>query len=507
MNPRIESAVTREICGTDQKQFSEFDSGRRYSQNNLRASCSPGYWRIARSRIIWLLLLAFSFTVAFASIGRAATARPRLLVLTDIGGDPDDQQSMVRLLVHANEFDLEGLVASASGTPGELNESVTKPHLIGEQIEAYAKVLPNLSKHASGFPSAESLRAVLKSGNPNRGRDFIGEGHDTEGSRWIIACADRTDPRPLNVTIWGGQTDLAQALWRVQKDRGTGDFQEFQSRLRVFDISDQDKVQDWLFAEFPDVSYILSKSPKGTDKRQGAYRGMYLGGDEALTSLAWLDEHVRRDHGPLGALYPPKTWTAPNPNGALKEGDTPSWFFFYQNGLGDATHPEWGGWGGRYAKESRGLFRDAKETAGGTTNARLGVSRWRPAFQNEFVARMDWCVADDFRKANHPPVAALNGDKTREALVMLAEPGGTVTLSSVGSTDPDGSSLTSHWFIYREAGANTEGAQLSAETGESVRLTFPKDQRSGTAHVILAVTDNGTPSLTRYRRGVVEVRP
>jgi hypothetical protein len=27
----------------------------------------------------------------------AADARPRLLVLTDIGGDPDDQQSLVRL--------------------------------------------------------------------------------------------------------------------------------------------------------------------------------------------------------------------------------------------------------------------------------------------------------------------------------------------------------------------------------------------------------------------------
>ena len=94
-----------------------------------------------------LLLIAL---VLGASIVHGAELRPRLLVLTDIGGDPDDQQAMVRLLVHSNEFGIEGLVASASGTPGELKERVTKPQLIREQIEAYAKVLPNLHKHADG---------------------------------------------------------------------------------------------------------------------------------------------------------------------------------------------------------------------------------------------------------------------------------------------------------------------------------------------------------------------
>jgi hypothetical protein len=148
-------------------------------------------------KIVWLVppcLMAFVLAVEAAQATRPA---PRLLVLTDIGGDPDDQQAMVRLLVHANEFEIEGLVASASGTPGELKDRVTKPQLIGEQIEAYAKVLPNLRKHADGFPSAESLLALVKPGNPNRGRDFIGEGRDTEGSRWIIACADKDDARPM----------------------------------------------------------------------------------------------------------------------------------------------------------------------------------------------------------------------------------------------------------------------------------------------------------------------
>ena len=51
-----------------------------------------------------------------AAVGRAAERdRPRLLVLTDIGGDPDDQQSLVRLMVYANEFEIEGLVARIAG--------------------------------------------------------------------------------------------------------------------------------------------------------------------------------------------------------------------------------------------------------------------------------------------------------------------------------------------------------------------------------------------------------
>jgi hypothetical protein len=74
----------------------------------------------------------------------APPEKPRLVVLTDIGGDPDDRQSLIRLLLYADEFDVEGLIASASGTPGELKQDVTKPELIRETVEAYGKVRDNL---------------------------------------------------------------------------------------------------------------------------------------------------------------------------------------------------------------------------------------------------------------------------------------------------------------------------------------------------------------------------
>lgn len=333
-------------------------------------------------------LLAF---VLFVSAAFSAD-RPRLLVLTDIGGDPDDTQSLIRLMVYANEFEIEGLVASAAGTPGELKIAITKPELIREIVAAYGQVRPQLAKRAKDWPATADLLRTIKSGNPQRGRAAIGEAHDTEGSRWIIARVDAgTAERPLNITIWGGQTDFAQALWRVKRDRGETGYQKFIQRLRVYDIGDQDKIADWMHSEFPGLYYVLARPPTGADRRKATFRGMYLGGDESLTSRAWIDKNVR-SKGPLGELYPTKTWTAPNPHACLKEGDTPSWFFFLPRGGNDPRDPSKPGWGGQYRKSEDGWYRDLAITD--TFDPRETVSRWRPTFQADFAQRMAWCVAE-----------------------------------------------------------------------------------------------------------------
>lgn len=333
----------------------------------------------------------FAALCLLAVLGHAAD-RPRLLILTDIGGDPDDTQSMIRLMVYANEFMIEGLIASASGTPGELKRAVTQPQLIRQVIEAYGTVRPNLARHAQDWPTADELLHCVKSGNPARGRAAIGDGHDTEGSRWIAQRIDAgTAERPLNIAIWGGQTDLAQALWQVKQERGAPGWAAFAKKFRVHDIADQDGIAEWMRTEFPGMHYILSKAAAGRDKRAGTFRGMYLGGDESLTSLAWIDPHVR-SRGPLGALYPIKTWTAPNPHGCLKEGDTPSWFFFLPLGGNDPSDPTRPGWGGQYQFGADGWYRDLPVKDGADPGAT--VHRWRPDFQRDFARRMAWCVAE-----------------------------------------------------------------------------------------------------------------
>src|SRR3954454_23184061 len=138
------------------------------------------------STLCWLLAGLLS-----ACLPAAAADKPRLIVLTDIGGDPDDQQSMIRLMVHANEFEIDGLIASAAGTEGELKKETVKPELIREIVEAYGKVQPNLRKHHPDFPDAKMLLDRIKSGNPVRGTVSLGDGKDTEGSNWIISVVDR----------------------------------------------------------------------------------------------------------------------------------------------------------------------------------------------------------------------------------------------------------------------------------------------------------------------------
>lgn len=430
-----------------------------------------------------------------------STSHPRLIVTTDIGGDPDDTQSLIRLLLWSNEIEIEALIASASGTPGELKRAVVRPDLIRGIIEAYGAVRENLARHDPSYPEATTLLERIHAGNPQRGVSSLGEDHDTDGSRAIIEIVDQRDSRPVDIAIWGGSTELAQALWRVRKDRSPEELGRFIAKLRVHAIGHQDDTGPWIISEFPELFYVLSMAPEGKDKREGAYRGMYLGGDESLTSREWLREHVLEGHGPLGALYPTRTWTAPNPHSALKEGDTPSWFYFLRNGLQDPEHPSWGGWGGRFERESGKLFRDAADTVDGETHPRDSVSRWRPAFQAHFRARLDACVRPP-AETNHAPRAVLNDDRGLGILSLDASPGDEVELSAAGSSDPDGDSWKARWWIYPEA-SSLRTARLSVETGERTSLIVPKDASSGAVHVILEVTDGGDPPLPSYRRAVV----
>ena len=112
---------------------------------------------ISSARVLCSLVLA---VVCLAPAAAGAAERPRLAVLTDIGGDPDDQQSMIRLMVYSNEFDIELLAATAAGTRGELKESITRPDLIRRIIDAYAEALPNLQRHAAGWPARKRFAPV-----------------------------------------------------------------------------------------------------------------------------------------------------------------------------------------------------------------------------------------------------------------------------------------------------------------------------------------------------------
>src|SRR4029450_9356269 len=119
------------------------------------------------------------------------SARTRVLVMTDIANEPDDQMSMVRFLLYSNQFDVEGLVASTS----TWMKSKVRPDVIHSVLDAYDKVQPNLLKHAPGFPLAAALRAVVVPGQPGYGMAAVGPDKASPGAELIARVAVRDDAR------------------------------------------------------------------------------------------------------------------------------------------------------------------------------------------------------------------------------------------------------------------------------------------------------------------------
>lgn len=471
--------------------------------------------------LVFLVLLALSASSVHAQTGN----KPRIWVLTDIENEPDDAQSLIRFLTYSNQFDVEGLVATTSVHQPDKTASWR----IREIVEAYSRVRDNLEKHESGWPGAEYLLSVIYEGLPAYGMDAVGEGMDSSGSEALIAAVDRDDQRPLWVTVWGGPNVLAQALWKIRATRTPGEVEKFVARLRVYTISDQDDSGPWIRKNFPGLFYIVSPGAHAGGAYHFAtwsgisgdkFHGRFTGADFSIVDNPWLDENIRRK-GPLGAQYPRTEY--------LMEGDTPSFLGLVNNGLNNAEHPDWGGWGGRYElytprkqkwfiePETRPIWTNAVDEVLGAdsnwhTSNHATIWRWRSAYQNDFAARMDWTIKP-YAEANHPPVPQLG-----HPAELTAGPGQRVELSADGTTDPDGDALSYNWLYYNEPGTFTVSGSNSGRFVEIKNFDQPKawftvptrrvmPPGTGTMHIILAVTDHGTPALTRYQRVIVTVVP
>ena len=99
---------------------------------------------------------------------------PRLFVLTDIGNEPDDQMSFVRLLLYANELDIEGLVATTS----TWQKDYAQPELLSAVLDAYGEVHGQPRQTRAGM--ADGRDAAIAS-HERSGRLRTG-GHKEEGA-------------------------------------------------------------------------------------------------------------------------------------------------------------------------------------------------------------------------------------------------------------------------------------------------------------------------------------
>lgn len=271
------------------------------------------------------LIFSFFFLAQTVIAQKPVPVKPRILVSTDIGGtDPDDNQSMIHLLMYNELFDIEGLVSSPSYGDG------TKQEIL-RTIDLYEKDLPKLRTHKPELSSPQYLRSVVKQGR-HGAAPFKGYATATEGSNWIIKCAQKKSDRPLWVLVWGGLEDLAQALH---------DKPEIQHKIKVFFIGGPNKKWSansyaYIAKNFPNLWFIESNA---------SYYGFFSDNvPDSLSNKNYYKNYIK-EAGFLGKDYKDNRY-----KGVLKMGDTPSLLYMMD---GNPNNPMRENWGGSYVKFKR----------------------------------------------------------------------------------------------------------------------------------------------------------
>lgn len=490
-----------------------------------------------------------------APIDKTELVKPRVIITCD--PELDDNNSLIRYVLHATDFRTEGIIYASSqfhwkgdGTgktwyvkgreydrPGLNFQPMThyrwdpEERFIDNIIDAYTECYPNLKVHDPSYPTPEYMKSIVKWGNVEFDGDFSKE---TDGSKLIEERILAPEEGPLFIQAWGGASTIARALKSIiEKYESTSEWENVKNKVNstvVLCLSgDQDNTYaNYIKDAWPDV-HVQSV--------QGAKMGLSYNSqarcpeeDKLYYSPEWMAENICI--GPLGALE--RVWGdgkqfakgdifdffgeqgktveelkamgyvvwSPiiQPQGSfLGEGDDYCYLQQIGNGLRAWEDETWGGWGGR-----RKIKDEAKPQGTGMGfgfGSRKGddaIPDFFPACQNELAGRMKWSVTPNYADANHFPVLA--GPR---AITAAA---GKKVKAKATATDPDGDAMDIKWWQFK-TGSYEGDVTVDSPATAATTFTVPADAKSGeTFHLIMEVTDHGTPALTRYHRLTVTVK-
>lgn len=282
--------------------------------------------------ILSIVLILLSCFINLLS-GQSSHSKPRIIVSTDIGGtDPDDNQSMAHLLMYSDKFEIEGIVSSPSYGEGSTAE-------ILRMIDLYEKDWPKLRSHYPDLMDPEDLRAVTKQGVRGNA-PYRGFTNESEGSNWIIHCANKPSDQPLWILVWGGLEDVAQALH---------DDPTIQDKIRVYWIGGPNKKWSansyaYIVENFPDLWFI---------ENNASYYGFFSDNNDLdqVKSSNYYDAHIK-GAGHLGEDF--KQYY----KGEIKMGDTPTILYLMHGDSEDPTGESWGGSFEPISRSARNIFYD-----------------------------------------------------------------------------------------------------------------------------------------------------
>ncbi|MDR6562995.1 MULTISPECIES: DUF1593 domain-containing protein [unclassified Arcicella] len=504
-----------------------------------------------KTKVILFFLMSLSFILKTSSDAWSQKSnintKSRTIITTD--GEIDDVDSFIRMLLYANEFNIEGLVYSSSqwhykgdgkGTTftSEMENTAKRygkrtdlrwagTSWIQELLNEYEKVQPNLLKHDKYYPTANTLRKLIKVGNI----DFEGEmNKDTEGSEWIKKVLLDNNPQPIYLQIWGGTNTVARALKSIEDTykntrQWASIYKKVSDKAIIYAVLDQDATyQKYVAPNWPNIKVFYNSDqfwcfaypwPRVVpNELQPFLRGEFMG------------KNIIQHHGPLLAKY--YAWgdgqkqagdeehTHGNMTDALKykmtqydfisEGDSPAYFQLLDVGLMSKDHPEYGGWGGRMVQSKTNPLRweDGKQVMDFNPftqkhDASFQQTRWIEALQLDFAARADWCIKS-FKEANHAPKIIVKGNNFRKVKAS------TKIILEASAIDPDGNAVDFKFWQYLEAGTSPEKVEIEPTMPNATSITIPATAKSGhTIHIIVEGKDKGTPALIRYQRVILIV--
>ena len=416
--------------------------------------------------------------------------------------EPDDMESMVRLMAYADMFEIEALITSVGWNcdpyPAEWAEYLQRV------IEAYRKDVPKLMRRSGQqefmpledenkqqsigyWPSADYVKSRAVMGSIHGGIKAIGADNDSPGSELLIRLADEDDTRPIYVAAWGGANTLAQAIWRVKQTRSAEELKKFVRKFRIYTITDQDMQYSmrmnrsysshmWLRKEFADdLQFVWDE---GTWQEQCE-----------LGKRHWQQHKDNiQGRGALGGEYPTYKWGV--------EGDTPSFLYVMPNGLNNPEDPHQCGWAGYH---ERGMCADSLTTAWTSwqepvRSISVGYKqRFYPDELNDFMARMQWAAEG---KGNLNPYVVIPNDTINITMISLS-------LDASKSFDPDGDNLQFSWWQQPEIGKTKVKIEQADQPIATLRI--PADAKGDTIHIICEVHDDGPYHLPAYRRIIIKI--
>lgn len=466
------------------------------------------------------------------------TAPARIIVTTD--PELDDLNSMLRLLLYSNEIDIAALVYSSSrfhqsgdadlDIPAKRWPAAGERLHIDEAIDAYALAYDNLVRHDARYPTPESLRAITALGNVIE----VGDTREpTAGSDLVRDVLLGAAPGKVFAQAWGGTNTIARALMSIEEEyRGTDRWEEIHDLVSRRTVITSFAQQDDTFAEYIRPTWPEIEFRDVATMAWGYFAWEVVApDDQRYLSAEWMRENVS-EVGPIGAAYrvwgdgrqmaegfddedyfgvPDATaeelsaqgyrlWAPLHPRGSwISEGDTSNFAMHIDNGLRNAEHPTFGGWGGRQelAGDDPHLWTSVgmRPWAPGEPFADAGeVAPWFGAYQRDLAARLQWSVTPDVSAANHPPRVTASG------LDRVVDAGERVILE-FAVTDPDGDAVSVRGW---QDGGPAAALSVAATT---CTVEVPADAASGAViRIIVEATDDGSPVLAGYARFVLTVR-